>query len=64
MNLTSEEIQLILGLLSQETVVPESKEFPYRIVNPRGFGYSKDKKIGALQAKLSIWLEVAGKAGR
>jgi hypothetical protein len=62
--LTSDEIQFLLGLLSHETVVPESKEFPYRVVNPRGFGYSKDPKVGQLQAKLSIMLQVAGEAGR
>lgn len=30
---------------------------------PEG-GYSSDPEIARLQAKLSIWLEVAGKAGR
>jgi hypothetical protein len=58
--LTREEILLIMGLLSQETVVPPSKKFPYRI-SVEGHGYSKDPKIGPLQAKLSIMLEVAAR---
>jgi len=60
MLLTKDEIVLILNLLQEETVVDRTPEFPYRI-SKEGFGYSKDKKIGALQAKLSIMLEMAAK---
>jgi hypothetical protein len=61
MLLTRDEILLIMNLLAQETVVAPTKEFPYRITR-EGHGYSKDKKIGPLQAKLSIMLEVATRA--
>ena len=57
--LNEEEIRMLLGLLAQETVVEPTKAFPYRIVTRDGHGYSKDPKIGPLQAKLSIMLEVA-----
>ena len=60
MPLTKDDILLILNLLSQETVVEPSKDFPYRVTR-EGNGYSKDKKIGPLQAKLSIMLEVASR---
>lgn len=56
--LTENEIQLLLGLLKQEVVVSPSEKFPYTITREK-FGYSDEKKIGPLQAKLSIMLEVA-----
>lgn len=56
--LTRDDILLILNLLSQETIVEPSKAFPFRVTR-EGHGYSKDKKVGTLQAKLSIMLEVA-----
>ena len=57
--LTKEEILLILERLAEKTVVEPTKEFPYR-VSTRGMGgYSDDPKIGPLQAKLSILLEMA-----
>jgi len=58
MPLTKEDIAFLLELLSEQTVVAPSKAFPYRI-SCQGTGYSKDRKVGALQAKLSIMLEVA-----
>jgi hypothetical protein len=60
MILTREDIHLILERLSEETVVEASQAFPYRVAR-KGHGYSDDKKIGALQAKLSIMLEMASK---
>ena len=61
--LTSEEILLLLKKLNERVVIAPSGDFPFTVVTD-GFGYSNDKKTGALQAKLSIMLEVAGKAGR
>ena len=58
MPLTAADIRLLLEKLGEETVVEPSDSFPYR-VSCRAMGYSKDKKIGALQAKLSIMLEMA-----
>ena len=58
--LTSNEIRLILALLSERTVIGPTKKFPYR-VSERAGGYSDDPTIGALQAKLSIMLEVAAR---
>lgn len=56
--LTKKDILLILERLGEITVVEPSKSFPYR-VSCRGSGYSNDKVISALQAKLSIMLEAA-----
>lgn len=61
--LTSEEILLILRTIGQKVLVKPSKDFPYTISCEQS-GYSDDKKLGQLQAKLSIMLEVAGKVGR
>jgi hypothetical protein len=58
--LTRDEILFLLNLLAQETVVEPSKGFPYRVTR-EGHGYSKDPKVGPLQAKLSIMLEAAGR---
>jgi len=60
--LTSKEILFLLDLLGRREVIGESKEFPYS-VTVRQPGYH-DGDQGKLQAKLSIMLEVAGKAGR
>jgi len=59
--LTKEEIMMFLEMLSEETVVVPSKNFPYRISAKGRMGYSNDRKIGALQAKLSIMLEMASR---
>jgi hypothetical protein len=59
--LTTEEIQLILERLRETTVIEPGAVFPYRISARGSFGYSNDPTIGALQAKLSIMLEVAHK---
>lgn len=64
MILTSKEILLILRKLNQRVVVPASKDFPYEVVCESRTGYSEDRETSQLQAKLSIMLEVAGKAGR
>jgi hypothetical protein len=56
--LTREDILLILDRLGDKTVVEPSQQFPYR-VSCKTPGYSDDKKVGALQAKLSIMLEIA-----
>jgi hypothetical protein len=55
---TKADCLLMLNLLGERTVVEPSKEFPYRI-SVRDTGYSSDPVIGKLQAKLSIWLEIA-----
>jgi len=57
MILSRDDILLILELLSRETVVPSSVEFPY-LISRKSQGYSADPKIGGLQAKLSIMLEM------
>jgi hypothetical protein len=56
--LTKEDIYLIMKAIGEETVVKPTDKFPYR-VSREGRGYSSDPKIGALQAKLSIMLEMA-----
>lgn len=58
--LTVEEILKLLELLSERTVVAPSEDFPYRVTRKRS-GYASDPKIGGLQAKLSIMLEIATK---
>lgn len=58
MILTKEEILLILKKLDEETVIEPSKTFPFRVSREKSFGYSDDKKVNALQAKLSILLEI------
>jgi hypothetical protein len=58
--LTKEEILMVLKLLAEETIVKPTKAFPFRISCDSRAGYSGDKRVGALQAKLSIMLEMAG----
>ena len=58
--LTVKEIHLILSKLSVEEV---AKFDGYTIVK-QGFGYSKDREVGALQAKLSILLQIASERER
>jgi hypothetical protein len=58
MVLTKQDILFILERIGEKTVVEPTKAFPYR-VSCEGRGYSDDKKVGALQAKLSIMLEMA-----
>lgn len=58
MILSKEQILLIMERIGEKTVVEPTKEFPYRI-SVRQLGYSDDKKIGQLQATLSIMLEMA-----
>jgi hypothetical protein len=56
--LTKKDILLILERIGEQTVVEPSKGFPYR-VSCRASGYSDDKSVRTLQAKLSIMLEAA-----
>jgi hypothetical protein len=56
--LSSEDILLIMDKLGREVVVEESDDFRFEITKRRS-GWSDDLKIGKLQAKLSIMLEVA-----
>jgi len=58
MVLSKEDIRFLLERLGEETIVEPSEEFPFR-VSRKGFGYSKDSKVGSLQAKLSMMLEMA-----
>lgn len=60
MMLTSEEIRLILSLTQRKTVAEFGPNNCYRVTEPE-HGYSSDRKIGALQAKLSILLEMAAR---
>lgn len=59
--LTTKDILLILDRIGREVVVPATDHFPYDIITRRSHGYADDPTIGALQAKLSIMLEVAGR---
>lgn len=56
--LKRDEILFLLKLLGEETVQEPTEKFPFRI-SREGRGYSSDKKVGSLQAKLSIMLEMA-----
>lgn len=58
--LTAEEILKLLELLAERVVISPSVDFPFSITRKRS-GYSSDPKIGGLQAKLSIMLEMATK---
>lgn len=60
MPLTVAEIQLILEKIGVEKVAT----FDGYTVVKRGSGYSKDPEIGALQAKLSILLQIAAERER
>jgi hypothetical protein len=52
------QIRLLLKVLSEETLVAPTTEFPFRISKQKP-GYSDDREISALQVKLSIMLERA-----
>lgn len=56
--LTKKQIRFLLERLAEETVVAPTLAFPYRILERRS-GYSNDKEISAIQAALSIMLEMA-----
>lgn len=58
MPLSSEDILFIMKRIGEKTVQEPTKDFPYRI-SCEGRGYSDDPKVSALQAKLSILLEMA-----
>jgi hypothetical protein len=62
--LTSREIRMILDSLRTQriTLVVENGKVGTDIT--KDSGYSTNAEVGALQAKLSIMLEVAGRAGR
>ena len=59
--LTVDDIQLILDKIGRETVVHSSDSFKFDVVTQSARGYHSDPKIGALQAKLSMMLEVASR---
>ena len=54
--LTSEQIKMLLKLLSQEIVVTPSTSFPFTVTQAT-VGYSSDPTTAQLQACLSIMLE-------
>lgn len=56
--LTKTQVRKLLDLLAEETVVPPTDGFPFRI-SRRAPGYSKDTDTAQLQAALSIMLEAA-----
>lgn len=60
MILTKDDILFIMKRIGEETVTEPTDKFPYRI-SREGHGYSADKKVGALQAKLSIMLEMSSR---
>jgi hypothetical protein len=57
--LSKKQIQTLLDMLAQETVVEPTSDFPYRI-SRRASGYSKNPEVGTLQAALSLGLQMAG----
>lgn len=57
MALTEAQILKLLDLCAEVTVVEPSEAFPYRVTR-RSSGYSQDKELGQLQARLSIMLEM------
>lgn len=57
--LTSDEIRALLALTQRETVAEFGPQNCYR-VTVDGRGYHSDPKTAALQAKLSILLQLAG----
>lgn len=63
MVLSRDDILFIMKCVSETTVVRPTVAFPYR-VSCEGRGYSDDKKVASLQAKLSIMLEAASQADK
>ena len=58
MRLTRDEILALLAELSYEVVVEPSDAFPFRVTKKvRGY---RDGERGALQAKLSMMLQMTG----
>lgn len=55
--LTEADLHYLLDLLAQKVVVEPTKDFPFTVTT-KAFGYSEDSKVGALQAKLSMMLQV------
>lgn len=55
--LTRDEILRILDGLQMKTLYSDGRIF----LQQKEMGYSDDKEVGALQAKLSIMLEMASK---
>lgn len=58
--LKADEIVFLIEEIGREAVVEESEEFPFRVTK-RGSGYHSDAERGALQAKLSMMLEMAAR---
>lgn len=59
--LTAKQILILLQLTQQEQVAEFGGDRGYVVKTKHGHGYSNDPEISALQAKLSIMLEVASK---
>lgn len=55
--LTRDEILIILDGLQMKTLYSDGRIF----LQQKTMGYSDDKEVGVLQAKLSIMLELASK---
>jgi hypothetical protein len=55
MPLTQEQILILLDRLKWEPVYEDMRIV---VANKRGMGYSADRKIGAIEAALSIMLQV------
>lgn len=55
--LTKQEILKILDIIGRKVIVAPSDEFPYYVTAATSFGYSEDKEVAGLQAKLSIMLD-------
>lgn len=62
--LTSREIRMILDSLRTQSITLTVANGKISTDIKKLSGYSDDAEVSALQAKLSIMLEVAGKAGR
>lgn len=62
--LTSREIRMILDALRTQRIVLVVANGQVSTEIMRGSGYSDDAEVSSLQTKLSIMLEVAGRAGR
>lgn len=62
--LTNEQIHYILDRIAEPTIVEPTDKFPYRISGRRRSGYSDEPMVGAIQATLSIMLEMNERRGR
>lgn len=56
--MSPEDIQQLLAMLAEETIVEPTSEFPFRVSRCQS-GYSSDPQRARLQATLSLMLEAA-----